>query len=70
MIIGFLSGIARMTLDFLYPAPACGEPDTRPLVLSKVHYMYFALILFVTTGLVCILVSLCTEPLDDEKVRY
>ena len=38
------------------------ETDDRPWVVASVHYMYFAAGLFITTGLVTIVVSLCTDP--------
>ena len=68
MICGFALGIARMVGNFIYKAPKCGEQDTRPDIIGKVHYMYFAFCLFLFSGLICVLVSLCTKPLDDEKV--
>ena len=68
MMVGFVVGISRMVLDFVYPAPRCGETDTRPSVVKNVHYFYVALILFVLTSVVCVIVSLMTEPPDDELV--
>ena len=38
------------------------ETDDRPWVVASVHYMYFAAGLFLTTGLVTVVVSLCTDP--------
>ena len=65
---GFVVGVIRMIMDFVYQAPGCGETDTRPGVLKNFHYMYFALLIFILTGVVCIIVSLCTEPPDDQYV--
>ena len=67
-MIGFIVGIIRMIIDFSYKAPLCGEPDTRPSILRNVHYFYFALILFLLTGILCIVISLLTEPPEDELV--
>ena len=69
MMAGFLAGITRMILDFSYPAPSCNEEDTRPAIIKDVHFFYVALILFVLTAIVCVIVSLLTEPPDDELVR-
>ena len=38
------------------------ETDDRPWVVASIHYMYFAAGLFLTTGLVTVVVSLCTDP--------
>ncbi|CAL1594475.1 unnamed protein product [Knipowitschia caucasica] len=60
---GLLVGVIRMAVDFSFPVPACGEVDTRPAVLSQVHYLYFSLILFALSALVICVVSLATPPL-------
>jgi len=62
LMYGLCVGLARMALDFSYKAPLCMETDDRPWVVASVHYMYFAAGLFITTGLVTIVVSLCTDP--------
>merc|ERR1719154_448503 len=54
-----------MILDFTYKAPLCMEVDDRPFIIASVHYMYFAAGLFLSTGLVTILVSLLTSPPRD-----
>nr|XP_039266409.1 sodium/glucose cotransporter 4-like [Styela clava] len=68
LLIGMVIGITRMILDFVYTAPLCGEEDTRPLVVSKVHYLYFALILTGCTLIVAVSVSLCTPPIASEHL--
>uniref|UniRef100_A0A7M5V3D8 Sodium/myo-inositol cotransporter n=1 Tax=Clytia hemisphaerica TaxID=252671 RepID=A0A7M5V3D8_9CNID len=68
MMVGFFAGITRMILDFSYPAPACNEVDTRPTIIKNVHFFYVALILFVLTIIVCIVVSLLTEPPSEEMI--
>ena len=45
------------------------EEDERPWIVAHVHYMYFAAGLFFSTGLVTVLVSLCTEPPREYLVR-
>ena len=57
-----------MVLDFIYKKPKCGETDDRPSYLKDFHFMYFALMLYLLTSLVCIVVSLLTKPVDPEKV--
>lgn len=67
LIVGFIAGIIRMALDFSYPAPKCGEEDTRPSVV-KIHYFYIALLLFVLSCIVCVVVSLMTDPPDEQLI--
>ena len=72
MMVGFTVGITRMILDFSYPSPSCvdASSDTRPPIIKKLlfHYFYVALLLFALTAIVCVVVSLLTEPLDEELV--
>ncbi|XP_078527549.1 sodium/glucose cotransporter 4-like [Lissotriton helveticus] len=68
LAIGFIVGVIRMILDFTNQAPHCGEVDTRFSVVKDVHYLYFALILFAVTGIISIVVSLCTPAIPDESL--
>ena len=67
--MGLIVGGVRMVLEFIYTAPSCGQEDLRPPVIAKVHYLYFALILFVLTCLVITAVSLATPPIPKAHVR-
>lgn len=66
---GFTLGTLRLILAFVYRQPRCDQPDDRPAFIVKVHYMYFAAGLFWISGLVAVVVSLCTSPPDEEQVR-
>ncbi|KAG8558392.1 hypothetical protein GDO81_016969 [Engystomops pustulosus] len=68
LLIGLVVGLTRMIMDFVYRAPNCGEEDTRPSVLKNVHYLYFAILLFGLTSVVCIVISLCTKAIPDEEL--
>ncbi|GIY16603.1 hypothetical protein CEXT_309331 [Caerostris extrusa] len=68
MMLGFIVGVTRMALDFIYPEPSCNEPDLRPLIIQKVHYMYFACILFSITIVSAIIISLITEPPEESRL--
>ncbi|XP_071962661.1 sodium/myo-inositol cotransporter-like [Antedon mediterranea] len=68
LMAGFVTGIIRMILDWTWRSPPCWGEDHRPAITAKVHYMYFALILFVVTVLVNIIVSLLTEPPEQFQV--
>lgn len=66
---GFILGTLRLILAFIYRQPRCDQPDDRPAFIVNVHYMYFAAGLFWTSGLVAVVVSICTSPPDEEQVR-
>lgn len=69
MLVGQVTGITRMILDFIYPCPKCGEVDDRPAVISKVHFTYFAAMVLVETAVVAILVSLCTKRQPSKQIE-
>lgn len=66
---GFTLGTVRLILAFIYRQPPCDQPDDRPAFIIHIHYMYFAAGLFWISGLVAVVVSLCTSPPDEEQVR-
>ena len=45
----------------MYPAPLCGEEDSRPIVLASVHYTYFGALSMIICSVVIVVVSLFTE---------
>lgn len=65
LLVGHICGVIRMIMDFVMPAPGCGQPETRPAILYKVHFTYFSLILFVIGSLTILVVSLMTTPTKD-----
>ena len=62
LMVGLDLGATRLVLEFLHPAPRCGDPDTRPAILSSMHYLHFAVALFVLSGVVVVAGSLLTSP--------
>ena len=56
------------TIKYSKQAPLCMETDDRPWLVASVHYMYFAAGLFITTGVVTVVVSLCTDPPRDYNI--
>ncbi|XP_053325141.1 sodium/glucose cotransporter 4 [Spea bombifrons] len=68
LVIGLVVGLIRMIMDFVYQTPTCGQEDTRPSVLKDVHYLYFALLLFGLTSVVCIVISLFTPAIPEEEL--
>ncbi|CAK9303953.1 unnamed protein product [Gordionus sp. m RMFG-2023] len=65
LMLGLGIGLIRMFLDLVYKTPSCGNIDTRP-ALIRVHFLYFAAILFWITSLFCIAISLLTQPLPKK----
>lgn len=61
-------GATRLVLEFLHPAPPCGDPDTRPAILGGIHYLHFAVVLFVLSGVVVVAGSLLTPPPQGVQV--
>jgi hypothetical protein len=57
-----------MVLDFMYPSPGCGQPDTRPAIVAKVHFTYFAALLLFLTALVVVIISLLEKPSKTKEV--
>ncbi|XP_037666151.1 sodium/glucose cotransporter 5 isoform X2 [Choloepus didactylus] len=66
---GLAVGATRLVLEFLYPAPPCGQPDTRPAVLSSVHYLHFAVALFGLSAAIVVAGSLLTPPPRDVQIE-
>jgi len=67
-MVGLAVGVVRMFLDFIYPEPGCGEIDERPLIVARIHYMYFALLLCLLTGITVVSISYAGKPPDPSKV--
>ncbi|XP_019620396.1 PREDICTED: sodium/glucose cotransporter 4-like [Branchiostoma belcheri] len=69
LMSGLVVGLIRLVMDFAYGSPGCGEPEFRPAVLWRVHFLYFAMILFAVSAIVMVVVSLCTPPIDDKHLH-
>ncbi|KAG8195248.1 hypothetical protein JTE90_028399 [Oedothorax gibbosus] len=65
LMSGLLVGMIRFIWEFCYSVPSCasGEPDLRPAIISKVHYLHFGIILFFISCAVTIIVSYLTQPI-------
>ncbi|XP_056157149.1 sodium/myo-inositol cotransporter-like [Lampris incognitus] len=68
-MVGFGLGGMRLVLAFVYREPHCDVPDERPAFIKDIHFMYVAAILFWVSGLVAVIVSLCTPPPTEQQVR-
>jgi len=68
LMIGLVVGVVRMILDFAYREPECGQVDERPSIISSLHYMYFAVLLFLLTGVLMTIISCLTKPPTDDQI--
>lgn len=66
---GMSLGSVRLILEMVYTEPHCGEPDVRPVYIAKLHYMYVAVILFVVSAVIVVVLSLLTQPPTKEMVN-
>ncbi|KAG3270273.1 solute carrier family 5 member 10, transcript variant X2 [Ictidomys tridecemlineatus] len=69
LMAGLVLGALRLVLEFLHPVPPCGDPDTRPAILSRIHYLHFAIALFVLTSAVVAAGSLLTSPPQTVQIE-
>lgn len=61
-------GLARLIPEFSFGTGSCVRPSACPAFLCRVHYLYFAIVLFFCSGLLIIIVSLCTAPIPRKHV--
>lgn len=61
-------GLARLIPEFSFGSGTCVRPSACPALFCRVHYLYFAIVLFVCSGLLTIVVSLCTAPIPRKHV--
>ena len=68
-MIGFVTGVIRLILVFVYnDSGGCGREDTRPAIIKNFHYMYFSLFLTLLTAASAIVISLLTAKPDEKLV--
>ncbi|XP_029841998.3 sodium/glucose cotransporter 5 [Ixodes scapularis] len=70
LMIGLAAGMSRFIWEFSYHVPGCGspDPDPRPAIISSVHYLHFAVLLFLISVIATVVISLLTPPIDDKKL--
>uniref|UniRef100_A0A4X1T560 Sodium/glucose cotransporter 2 n=1 Tax=Sus scrofa TaxID=9823 RepID=A0A4X1T560_PIG len=66
---GLLMGLARLVPEFSFGSGSCVRPSSCPALLCRVHYLYFAIVLFVCSGLLTLVVSLCTPPIPRKHLH-
>ena len=70
LVVGLVVGITRMALDWSHPPSDCGSGGvTSQLnVVSKVHFLHFALIVAAVCLFVMVTVSYLTKPRRPSQV--
>ncbi|XP_076748290.1 sodium/glucose cotransporter 2 isoform X2 [Maylandia zebra] len=69
LICGLLMGLCRMLLEFWFGTGSCIFPSSCPYLVCGIHYLHFAIILFFCTSALVLLVSCCSEPIDDQHLH-
>lgn len=64
LMAGLVVGIIRMAVEFSYPSPRCGslDVDNRPDIISKVHYLMFAIILASCSLVATLCITIISPP--------
>uniref|UniRef100_A0A8D0GYP9 Sodium/glucose cotransporter 2 n=1 Tax=Sphenodon punctatus TaxID=8508 RepID=A0A8D0GYP9_SPHPU len=66
---GLAIGLARLVPEFLYGTGSCLFPSSCPRLICGVHYLYFAIILFLLSAALVLGVSLCTPPIPEKHLH-
>ncbi|TSX85959.1 Sodium/glucose cotransporter 2 [Bagarius yarrelli] len=66
---GLVMGLCRIAPEFYFGTGSCLVPSKCPTLICGVHYLHFAVLLFLCTGILVLLVSYCTPPLDDKHLH-
>ncbi|XP_055511968.1 sodium/glucose cotransporter 1 [Leucoraja erinacea] len=69
LIFGLAMGLSRMIPEFVFGTGSCVRPSNCPLIICGIHYLYFAIILFVATCLLVLIISLLTKPIEDKHLH-
>ncbi|XP_071478099.1 sodium/glucose cotransporter 4-like [Diadema antillarum] len=68
LVIGFLVGLTRSILDFVYGVPSCGQEDNRPNIVRNFHFLHFAAFLYGFSLILVGVISMIREPIPPEKL--
>lgn len=70
LLITHACGLVRLVLEFTFPAPPCGQPETRPAILYKFHFLYFGLFNVFLAFLAIWFISLLTRRRTEEELQH
>ncbi|CAN9511102.1 unnamed protein product [Ophioblennius macclurei] len=69
LVGGLMMGLGRMLPEFWFGTGSCIFPSNCPFLVCGIHYLHFAIILFFSTSMLVLLVSLCTEPIEEHHLH-
>ncbi|XP_053521032.1 sodium/glucose cotransporter 1-like isoform X2 [Artibeus jamaicensis] len=69
LIGGLLTGLVRMVSEFVQGPQTCSVSSKCPPIICKVHYLYFATLLFLVSLFTMLGVSLFTDPIPDKHLH-
>uniref|UniRef100_A0A3Q2QTY8 Sodium/glucose cotransporter 2 n=1 Tax=Fundulus heteroclitus TaxID=8078 RepID=A0A3Q2QTY8_FUNHE len=69
LVGGLAVGLCRMLPEFWFGTGSCIFPSQCPFLVCGVHYLHFAIILFCCTSVLVLLVSFCTEPIEEKHLH-
>nr|XP_033801857.1 sodium/glucose cotransporter 2 isoform X1 [Geotrypetes seraphini] len=69
LIGGLLIGMIRMIPEFIFGAGSCLFPSACPAIICGIHYLYFAIILFLCSCMLVLGVSYCTPPIAEKHLH-
>ncbi|XP_053784305.1 sodium/glucose cotransporter 1 isoform X3 [Desmodus rotundus] len=69
LIGGLLIGFIRMVSEFAQGPQTCSASRTCSPIICSVHYLYFAVLLFVISLLTMLAISLFTDPIPDKHLH-
>lgn len=72
-IVGLVFGFARMLIEVIFPAPHCGEVDSRPVgivnFLSSFHFTYYSMLIFGVELTAMVVISILTKPMTVKELE-
>jgi len=68
---GLVIGLIRFVLEYSYQVPACGSDKERPpewwyTLVGNIHFLNFGVILWIISGVITVIVSLLTPPIEKD----
>lgn len=69
LVGGLVMGLCRMLPEFWFGTGSCIFPSHCPFLVCGIHYLHFAIILFFCTSVLVLVVSYCTQPIDDRHLH-
>ncbi|XP_065514135.1 sodium/glucose cotransporter 2-like [Caloenas nicobarica] len=69
LVGGLGLGLARLVPEVVLGTGTCGSPGRCPQIVCGLHYLHFAALLFLATGVIVVAVSLCYPPIPREHLH-